>query len=117
MAPRGLPGFIPSADLADELSRSTEVKELLEDLADTIAERASELAPYRTGDLAESLEGDVRSEVSLGEDGFVGIVSSDDYKAPWWEFGTSRNEARPFLRPAVEEQGLDLEASDGDLEF
>jgi HK97 gp10 family phage protein len=54
-----------------------------------IAKRASELAPRDTGFMAEHITGDEN-----------GVNSEADYTI-FVEFGTSRMEAKPFLRPAV----------------
>lgn len=109
--------FVPSGDLEEELARSTEVKELIEDLLERAKPIAQDLAPKKTGDLQDGIEEEVQGEVGLGEDGFFGILKSTDFKGAWWEFGTSRHDAKPYLRPAVEALGLEVSASDGPLDL
>lgn len=64
-----------------------------------IVNRAKELAPVRTGTLRRSIaveDGPGELEVSIGTDVEYAIFQ---------EFGTVHMAARPFLRPALEQEG------------
>jgi HK97 gp10 family phage protein len=63
--------------------------------AEVIAEKASELAPRRTGYLAEHIHAERYGDV-------VQVVSEAPYSI-YVEFGTVYMEAQPFLRPAMDE--------------
>ena len=61
---------------------------------------AKKKAPVDTG----NLRGSIASRVIRNTDGEVtGVVGSNVKYAPFQEFGTSKMEAQPYLRPAVEE--------------
>jgi HK97 gp10 family phage protein len=62
-----------------------------------VAERAAELAPVDTGELRGSI-----SHQKLG-DGWAVVASAPH--AAYVEYGTSKMEAQPYLRPAA--QGVD----------
>lgn len=83
-----------------ELLKSDFMRDLLEEPVQQAASMAKDLAPRDTGDLAESVYGDV----ALTAKGWVGRVGAEDYKAPWFEEGATGVAHRPFLRPAVESQ-------------
>lgn len=65
-----------------------------------VAQRARALVPVDTGTLRSSIEA---SRVVSGLVGRVG-VSKDAYYWRFVEFGTVRQAARPFFRPAAEEE-------------
>lgn len=95
----------PNEDLAEEFANSEEAKALLEEFgkASGIVEDAATRAPYKTGDLAEGVFYEVGFEAGVG---WIGRLGDEDFKAHFWEFGTSRNDAIPYLRPAAEAAGL-----------
>lgn len=64
-------------------------------IADETARRASSLAPKLTGALAASV-----SVVPAGEPGGWTVAFDVPY-APFVEFGTYKDAAQPFLRPAA----------------
>lgn len=82
----------------EELLHSPFVLELVREKAEAAAKRAREIVPVESGDLRDSIQGDV----VLESRGFIGRVNAFDWKAHFVEFGTSRRRARPFIRPAVE---------------
>lgn len=100
------PGF------AAAVSRTSQVRDLLDEKATAAAEEAANRAPFATGALAES----VFADVALTADGYRGRVGAEDFKAPWFEEGAAGVPARPFLRPAVEAEVGPIEAHPDDGE-
>lgn len=90
--------FDVDPNFEEELLHSPFARDLVEELADRAAERARQIVPVESGDLRDSIEGDV----VLDSRGFTGRVNAFDWKAHFVEFGTVRRRARPFIRPAVE---------------
>lgn len=82
-----------------ELRRSPAARALLEHVGELIAADAAQAAPKRTGRGAESIHG----EVVEAADGLRVRVSwdVDHFYMSFAETGTSRETARPFLRPAA----------------
>lgn len=84
------------------------------EIGQELVEVARAKAPKRSGDLARS--GYVttkdkstyqklktnRKEAKVTEDGVV-VVGFADFKARWYEYGTEKRSARPYLRPALDE--------------
>lgn len=106
---RGRSTFVPNPAFRAAALRSKELGETLRELAEQGATIAEALAPDDPETLSvEDLPGSIRGEVVLGPDGFRGRILAMNYKGLFWEFGTSTNEPRPFLRPAVEELGLEV---------
>lgn len=101
--------FIPNPVFARTALRSASVKEKLLDLAQRGAEIASQHAPDdpATGP-GEDLAGSIVGEVVLTDEGFRGRITARNYKGLFKEFGTSLEAPQPFLRPALEELGLDV---------
>lgn len=89
-----------------EVQASDGVRDFLANLVPDIARDARELVAVDTGDLRDSIEGEVGTS---DRGGHMGRVVAKDFKAAWEEFGTSRQSERPFLRPAAEAAGLHLE--------
>lgn len=77
-----------------EIERSSD--HALERMVVQIHNRAKEMCPVDTGRLRASIAWHL-------EDRHVGVVDSHVEYAPYVEYGTSRMEAQPFLRPAVAE--------------
>ena len=67
-------------------------------LCDAIADNAQRYAPVLTGDLKAS----IRTEYAGGDTGYVvaGDNGDVDY-AGYQEFGTSKMQAQPYLRPSA----------------
>lgn len=107
--------FVPNPLFEQAVLRSPEVRDDLLDVAQQAADLARELAPDdpATGP-DEDLEGSIVGEVILGPDGYRGRVTARNYKGMFWEAGTIEHSPRPFLRPAVEQLGL--EVGDEELE-
>lgn len=97
--------YVPNPDFADEVLRSSEVKELVTDLAERGADLYAEGVPRAEGDLADS----IFSDVALTPDRYAGRVGATDYKAGLIELGTSRNPPNGALRRALESLGLDVD--------
>jgi hypothetical protein len=86
----------------DEILRSQPVRAIVEDRTQAAAERASRLAADDPSTSGQDLHSNIEADVGLDAHGWVGRVNANDWKAGWFEFGTSRQAARPFLRPALE---------------
>lgn len=98
-----LEGFAP---LQKALARAPEVARVHASSAVAastfaIANKARTLAPRDTGKLKESIDA-VRTVSSLN--GRVGLTNTDVYYWRFVEFGTKNMAARPFFRPAAEEE-------------
>lgn len=93
-----------------ELLRSVGVKTVLEELAGRAAARAAELAPDDPRTQDNDLHSSVYGDVAMTPRGWAGRVGATNFKAPWFEVGSARTPARPFLRPAVEETVGPIEA-------
>lgn len=85
-------------DNTDEIIRTTNeaLYNALEIIGNKAADYAAGLAPVDTGNLRNSLTSEVDSA-----DKSVIIGTPVEY-APFVEYGTSRQRAQPYLRPAVE---------------
>lgn len=83
--------------------RSAELRLVLEERAGEVARRAAELAPDDPSTSGQDLHTSIVAEVGLTELGLVGRVNALNFKAPWYEKGTSRQAAQPFLAPAAEQ--------------
>lgn len=64
-----------------------------------VHESATRIVPVRTGNLKGSLSVDVQSQPGAA----LGRVGTNVEYAPYVEFGTDRMDARPYLRPALDE--------------
>lgn len=93
---------------------SPEVGELIAEAAAEAAERARAMAPDDPATTTDDLKSSVYGDVALTPAGWRGRVGATDYKAHWKEFGSSRERAQPFIRPAVEEVVGPIEAVEGD---
>jgi HK97 gp10 family phage protein len=82
-----------------ELTMSEGTRLALKKVGDSVAERAAQAAPKRTGGGAESIHAEeaVDGEVRVGWD-------RDHFYMLFAEVGTSKHAARPFLRPALDAQ-------------
>lgn len=114
---RGRSTFVPNPAFRAAAFRSRELGQTMRSIAEDAAAIASDLAPDDPETFSgEDLAGSIRGEVILGPDGFRGRVLAMNYKGLFWEFGTSTNEARPFLRPALEQMGLEVGPPDQEQE-
>jgi HK97 gp10 family phage protein len=81
-----------------ELVKSEGTLAALKKVGDSVAERAAQAAPKRTGEGAASIHAEeVDGEVRVGWD-------RDHFYMLFAEVGTSKHAARPFLRPALDAQ-------------
>lgn len=98
----------------EEWKRSEAAKTLVESVGKKVARKADELAPNDPdrppGTFA--LHTSMRAETLLTKDGWICRVKALNFKARWYEFGTSKQEPHPFLRPAALALGLTLEDAD-----
>lgn len=93
-----LRGYVPNPDFEAEFLASDEALGLVSQLAQDAAPIAEQAAPKLSGDLADS----VTAEAGMVDGVATGRVNAHDFKAAWKEFGTQREAAQPFLRPAME---------------
>jgi HK97 gp10 family phage protein len=70
-----------------------------------IESTAKELAPVDTGRLRSSIASKVKK---IAEDEVQGFVGTNVEYAPYVEWGTSKMEAQPYLRPAVNAHREDI---------
>lgn len=81
-----------------QLMNHPNLRHVLKDMAEFVAEEAREIAPVDEGDYRDSLDSTV-----IFEDGMTkGIAFSDDYKALLVEFGTVDTPAFAPLRRALD---------------
>jgi hypothetical protein len=67
--------------------------------------------PSRPGEPPAVFEGDLRSGIEATQPAPLRVlVTSNDRKSAWLEFGTSRMEARPFMRPARDRKKPEVKA-------
>jgi HK97 gp10 family phage protein len=81
-------------DKADSVI-DTALKQAAKNTADEIRDRA----PYRTGQLRESVE--VGEITGLGKNKTISVgFTNEGYYAKWHEFGSSKQSAKPFIEPS-----------------
>lgn len=97
--------YIPNPDFGEEVLRATFVKAILEKLAEDGAAIYRDGVPVESGDLRDSVFGDVK----LTADGFQGRIGATDWKAALIELGTSLRSPDGSLRRAIESIGLTFE--------
>lgn len=90
--------YIPNPLLEVQVVLTPEVHRLVGSLADEVAQRASQLAPVRTGALAASIHVENSGLGSPAESDVTADVPYSGYV----EFGTSDTPSQPFLRPALD---------------
>lgn len=95
--------FVPNPAFETELMASPMMRGFAGKLAELVAVSARAKAPIRLGILREGIEDETyRDDGSLTTaGGWVGRVSSRDWKTMLIEHGTRRMRARPFLMPAL----------------
>lgn len=97
--------FVPNPAAPELLKRTPQMAAKLKHSADEAAEAARGLAPVRTGDYRDSIEGQ-----SLPSEGKARVVAKD-FKSIWLEFGTIHTPTFATLRRGVEAAGLRIESS------
>lgn len=90
--------YLPNPDFEADYLKSDEALALVLDVAETAAPLAASLAPKDQEYLADS----IKPEAGFVDDVATGRVNAHDFKAAWKEFGTRREAAQPYLRPAME---------------
>ncbi|MGI8682073.1 MAG: HK97-gp10 family putative phage morphogenesis protein [Mycobacteriales bacterium] len=109
--------FIIDAAEVDDLLDGPEVEDLLQEVGDMVADRASEHAPKDSGEGAAS----IHAEVHRGDDAtafpstftpeddvptaYIGW-DEDHFYMGFAETGTEHQPARPFLRPALDQTNI-----------
>lgn len=93
----------------EAISTGRELVEALEDLGDRVKRRASEIYPDdpRTG--GKDLHTNITVESGVEHGRGMARVNANDFKAGWFEFGTSRVPATHALSRALEENVGPLE--------
>lgn len=89
-----------------ELAKSLLVK-VVRDSSFRVADGARKRVPVRTGDLLQAIEADstgLKGRVSIRSD--RDKITGQDPQVYWYfvEFGTFRSPAKPFIRPAAEDE-------------
>lgn len=107
--------FVPDPEFERNIVREPSLGAFIGERVAAAASRAAALAPDdpRTG--SPDLHSSVFGDVALMGNGFRGRVGAEDYKARWFEEGATGVPARPFLRPAVEQEVGPLGPDLGDL--
>jgi hypothetical protein len=95
-------GFKLDRTFAARVLSSPGIRDVLEPKAEKVAERARQLAPDDPATTSDDLRSSIRVVLMLRAGGWIARVVATDYKAHWKEFGSSREPAKPYLRPAVE---------------
>lgn len=90
--------YVPNGDFGAEFVASEEALTMVGEIAAAARPIAEAGAPRRSGHLA----GSVKAESGFLNGIATGRVVATDFKAAWKEFGTRRESADPFLRPAME---------------
>lgn len=105
-------GFVASATFEAEFRKSDGLRPVLQDRVDAVAKTASAIAADDPSTSGLDLHRDIKGEVGELEGyGLIGRVNAYNWKAHWYEFGASNTAARPFLRPALEQEVGPQEAS------
>lgn len=86
--------FVPNPLVEEELAQSPEMQAAMTSAANEVATVARQLAPVDTGALRDSIHVDL-------VDGEAEVIADVPY-AIFVEFGTSVDEAQPYLRPAAD---------------
>ena len=72
--------------------------------ADPVVDEAKRLAPYRTGELRDSIAYDLEDGNDTLSEGTVGPKGADVFYGGFVEFGTKNAPAKPYLRPAADKR-------------
>lgn len=96
--------FVPDPEFHRAIIREPALGAFLKERVDAAAARARDLAPDDPSTGSPDLHSSVFGDVSMMGPGFRGRVGAEDYKAGWFEEGATGVPARPFLRPAVEQE-------------
>lgn len=93
--------------------RTDEVRDLIEDAGARTEAVAKSLAPDDPATIGDDIVSSIYHDTFLTPAGWQGRVGVTDFKGGWYEFGTSRQPARPYLIPAVEQEVGPIEADTG----
>jgi HK97 gp10 family phage protein len=85
--------------LRPQVQASAELHAAVNTLTNRISTRAKALAPFRTGDLKDSIGPSMIGPA-------VGQVLADIRYAAYVEYGTGDTPSQPYMRPAADEFGL-----------
>ena len=84
------------------LYRSENVRRILHDKAEQVADAARSSAPVESGAYRDSITADAGPMPTPNGVFMVGRVSASDFKAVWVEFGTSDTPKHATLRKALD---------------
>lgn len=91
-------------DFAAAILRSADVRDMVKTAADEVGDRA------KTETTSESIAKGIEVEVGLQDGAWTGRINAKDFKSGWFEHGTVKMRARPFLRKAAMALGYKIEA-------
>lgn len=84
---------------------SLSLSEAAEQAADVMLESAKSKAPFRTGDLRDSIE---KAAHEIRSDYAAWKVYAGVFYASYLEYGTRKMRKRPFMRPAFDESRAEM---------
>lgn len=93
--------FVPNPGWEEAVLRSTDLRDLLEPVADNAERIAKSIAPRRTEHYADSITAEVG--YSPKHRALIVHLAASDFKAWWIEAGTVDTAASPTLVPAMEQ--------------
>ena len=96
---KGLKDLAKNADNLKKSFAGTTLRTALRNGAKPVRDKAKASVPVDEGKLKRSIG--IRAKVSRGGDGYADVGFSEFYGG-FIELGTSRQQAQPFLRPALE---------------
>lgn len=93
--------FTPSANLGSFIESKIRpaVQVAMEQACTLVQDRAKALVPVDTGRLRESIDTQITSDALQ----ITGIIAPHTEYAGFVEFGTHRQHAEPYMRPAIDE--------------
>lgn len=91
--------FVPNPTFAGDYYKSDDALALVDEVGARVVTRAQDLARKRLEIMADSID----RQTGVEGDRATCRVAVTDFKGGWWEFGTVRFPADPFLRPAAED--------------
>lgn len=97
MATRAEVRFVANPRAVEQLLHDEGMRRMISRVGVAAKREVAARAPRRTGKLAKS----VRYKLVETPDGWVASVNFGRFYGRFYEFGTSKTPARPFLRPGV----------------
>lgn len=81
-------------------TQMNEVRQIVRSSGANLQEKVMRKAPYKTGTLMRSIG------LEIKDGGLTAEVKPSVNYAPYLEYGTRFMEARPFIKPSLEEEGV-----------